>query len=235
MARTKEFDRDVALERAMDVFWEKGYEAASLTDLVTAMGIGRQSLYDTFGDKHSLYLAALDRYGALVGARMLAPLDEPGPLKPALRRVFDWLIAEALCHGDRGCFAVNATVERASCDADVAGRAVANVAGGEEKLRRALEWAQTTGEIGARHDPRALARYLFNAMQGLRVTAKATADREALEDIARVTLSVLGSASLFSPLSGTIIPLSGAKQEVTDDELGETQRRVLDRRRHRRC
>lgn len=191
MARTKEFDREVALDRAMHLFWRKGYEAASLQDLVEVMGIGRQSLYDTFGDKHALYLAALDRYGEVLGAHMMATLAEPGPVKPALRRIFDWLIEESLCDGRRGCFAVNATVERAACDAETAKRMEANFAGVEEQLRQALEQAQASGEIGAHHSSWALARYLFNAIQGLRVTAKVTTDRATLEDIARVTLSVL--------------------------------------------
>ena len=66
MARTKEFDRDAALDRAMHVFWKKGYEATSLPDLLQAMGIARQSLYDTFGEKHALFMAALERYTQLI-------------------------------------------------------------------------------------------------------------------------------------------------------------------------
>ena len=67
MARHKEFDRDEALQRAMEVFWSRGYEAASVGELVKQMGINRQSLYDTFGDKHALYLQALDRYRVVEG------------------------------------------------------------------------------------------------------------------------------------------------------------------------
>lgn len=189
MARTKEFNREVALDRAMHVFWRKGYEAASLQDLVEAMGIGRQSLYDTFGDKHALYLAALDRYAATQGAPLFAPLDESGSVKAALRRIFARMVDESV--EGIGCLAVNATVERAACDAKIARWAMANLVGTEEKLRRALARAQVEGEISSRHDPRALARYLFNAIQGLRVTAKATNDRATLEEIVDVTLSVL--------------------------------------------
>ena len=71
MARHKEFDRDETLQKAMEVFWSRGYEAASIEDLVKHMGINRQSLYDTFGDKHRLYLLALDRYREVEGRRML--------------------------------------------------------------------------------------------------------------------------------------------------------------------
>ena len=76
MARTKEFDVDAALDRAIELFWAQGYEATSLNDLLDHMEIGRQSLYDTFGDKHALFLAALDRYRAKMVALFLGPLDE---------------------------------------------------------------------------------------------------------------------------------------------------------------
>ena len=75
MARRKEFDRDEALHKAMEVFWSRGYEATSVGDLVEHMGINRQSLYDTFGDKHSLYLAALDRYREVEGRKLFELLS----------------------------------------------------------------------------------------------------------------------------------------------------------------
>ena len=191
MARTKEFDRDVVLDKAMRLFWRQGYEATSLRDLLVAMGIGRQSMYDTFGDKHALFLAALDRYAATVGAPLFAPLREPGPVKPALRHVFAAAIDGSLDASCPGCLMVNATAELAPSDRDVARRAEANLWGGEELFRIALERGQESGEIDRRHDPRALALFLYNALQGLRVTAKATPDRQVLESIVDVTLSVL--------------------------------------------
>ncbi len=72
MARHKEFDQDEALQKAMEAFWARGYEATSMQDLVEHMGINRQSLYDTFGDKHSLFLKALDRYHEVETRKLLA-------------------------------------------------------------------------------------------------------------------------------------------------------------------
>ena len=191
MARTKEFDREAVLDKAMRLFWRQGYEATSLHDLTAAMGIGRQSLYDTFGDKHALFLAALDRYCLTVGSWLFAPLDEPGPVMPAIREVFERVIAGSVAEDRHGCLLANATAELVPHDRDTACRAETNLWGAEERFRTALERAQQAGEIGRQHAPRALALYLFNALQGLRLTAKTTPDRRVLDEIVGVTLSVL--------------------------------------------
>src|SRR6266852_1410049 len=99
MARPKEFDRDQALQKAMEVFWSRGYEAASIQDLVKHMGINRQSLYDTFGDKHALYLQALDRYREVEGRKLLELLERPGSVKKSLRQLFEGVVEGALCDG----------------------------------------------------------------------------------------------------------------------------------------
>jgi len=191
MARVREFDETEVLERAMRLFWRRGYEATSIHDLVAEMGIGRGSLYGTFGDKHTLYLAALDRYCATVGSRLLDPLDAPLPLREALRRVFEQLVEESLANNYFGCFMANATLEMAVDDPDTRTRADASRCAMEERLYTALAQAQASGELGAEHDPRSLARYLFNAIHGLRVTAGTGAHRETLTDIVRVTLAAL--------------------------------------------
>lgn len=191
MARGKEFDREVVLDRAMRLFWRQGYEATSMQELVDVMGIGRGSLYATFGGKHALFLEALDRYCEIVAAPLFAPLDEPGPAKDAIRRVFEQVIQQAVADGPQGCLMVNVSAELAPHDPQTRRRAEANLEGGEEKLYHVLQRGRETGEIGTRQEPRALARCLFNTLQGLRITAKVNTDRELLDDIARVTLAVL--------------------------------------------
>jgi TetR/AcrR family transcriptional repressor of nem operon len=94
MAGVKQFDRDEVLDRAMAAFWTRGYEATSIDDLVEATGIGRGSLYSTFGDKRQLFLAALDRYWNTVGMEMFAELSDPDP-RHAIERMFDALIRRA--------------------------------------------------------------------------------------------------------------------------------------------
>ena len=192
MARRKEFDRDEALHKAMEVFWSRGYEATSAGDLVEHMGINCQSLYDTLGDKHSLYLMALDRYREVEGRKMFELLERPGPVKRALRQLFERVIECPQGGGERrGCFVGNAMSELAPRCKETAEKTCGNMAAAEEALYRALLRGKREGELKGVRDPRAVARFLYSSLQGLQLMSKATKDRKTLEDVARVTLSVL--------------------------------------------
>ena len=192
MARHKEFDRDEALQKAMEVFWSRGYEAASIQDLVKHMGINRQSLYDTFGDKHALYLQALDRYREVESRKLLDLLEGGGSVKRALRRLFAGVIEGSLCAGERrGCFMGNATSELAGRCKETAVRARSNMAAIEAAFYRALLRGKKEGELKGVRDPRAVARFLSSSLQGLVLMAKAAPDRKTLEDVVKVTLSVV--------------------------------------------
>lgn len=192
MARPKEFDRAEVLDRAIEVFWNRGYEGTSIQDLVDTMGINRGSLYDTFGDKHRLFLEALDRYEETFHTRILAELDDLRRPRRAIERVFDAVIRECACEsGRRGCFLTNSAIELSGHDRDTADRVQANFERMETAFERALAVARDTGDVGCRHEPRALARFLTSSLQGLRVMSKAGASRSVLHDIAKVTLSTL--------------------------------------------
>ncbi|MFL6208546.1 MAG: TetR/AcrR family transcriptional regulator [Pyrinomonadaceae bacterium] len=192
MARPKEFDRDEALHKAMEVFWARGYEAASIQDLVKHMGINRQSLYDTFGDKHALYLQALDRYREVEGRKMFELLERPGSVKQALRQLFQSVVEGSFCAGERrGCFMGNAMSELAGRCKETAAKTCSNMAAAEEALYRALLRGKKAGEIKGGRDLRAVARFLYSSLQGLQLMAKATRERKPLADIMKVTLSVL--------------------------------------------
>jgi TetR/AcrR family transcriptional regulator, transcriptional repressor for nem operon len=192
MARHKEFDRDEALHKAMEVFWARGYEAASIQDLVEHMGINRQSLYDTFGDKHALYLQALDRYREVEGRRLFELLERSGSVKKALRQLFQGVVEGAFCDGQRrGCFIGNAMSELAGRCKATAAKTRSNMAAAEAALYRALLRGKRAGEIKDARDLRAVARFLYSSLQGLQLMAKATQDRKTLEDVVKVTLSVL--------------------------------------------
>lgn len=192
MARHKEFERDEALQKAMEVFWARGYEATSMQNLVEHMGINRQSLYDTFGDKHSLYLEALDRYQEVESRRLFELLEKPGSVKKALKKLFTGVIEGSLCEGQRrGCLMNNAMSELAGRCKATAEKTRHNMAAVEEAFYRALLRGKQEGELKDLRDPRAVARFLYNSFQGLVLTAKATQDRKTLDDVVKVTLSVL--------------------------------------------
>jgi TetR/AcrR family transcriptional repressor of nem operon len=192
MARHKEFDREEALQKAMEVFWTRGYGAASVQDLVRRMGINRQSLYDTYGDKHALYLQALDRYRQVEVRRLIELLDRPGSVKKNLRQAFAEVVEKALCDREhRGCFMGNATSELAGRCKATASRTRSNMAATEEAFYRALLRGTKEGEIKRVRDPRAAARFLYCVLQGLALMAKARQDRKVLSDVVKVTLSLL--------------------------------------------
>ena len=191
MARPREFDRDAALKRALAVFWEKGYEATSTDDLVRAMGIGRQSMYDTFGDKHRLYLEALRLYETDTGAELFRRIYEsPSPFGA----LCDYILAIADgTPGDRarGCFFVNATTELAPSDPDVAAVIRASSARCEAAFERMLREAKQCGGVDRSVDERVAARFLLSTIRGLRVSAKAGVEPDDLRAIATLALSSL--------------------------------------------
>ena len=192
MARQPEFERSEVLQKAMELFWERGYEGTSLNALLERTGVKRQSLYNAFGSKHELYLEALSRYRSGEGRMTVSPMMEQGPVRERLRRTYSNAIEEALCDPERkGCFIANATLELGTRD-DATGRLVAdNLRGSEALFTAALADAQKEGEIAEDKDPLALARHFVNTLYGLRVISKATQDREMLEDIAATALLVL--------------------------------------------
>lgn len=192
VARQKEFEPQKALEKATDLFWVRGYEATSVQDLLDCMGIGRGSLYGTFGDKRALFLAALNSYEKARFSSMVAALDAPGSAREAVAEVVERTV-EALAGDERrrGCLLANSAVELASHDAEVGRRISDHLRRTEDVLHRALARAQASGEVSRDRDPRALARFLVNNLQGLRLMARAGATKEVMDDVADVMLSAL--------------------------------------------
>jgi TetR/AcrR family transcriptional regulator, transcriptional repressor for nem operon len=191
MARPKEFDRDDVVTRAMAVFWEKGYEATSTEDLLRAMGIGRQSMYDTFGDKRRLYLEALQRYQAETGARLIERLHAVESPLQAIEQTLFAVAAETPAERARGCMYVNSIVELATKDPEVASLAKSATILCETAFERIVREAKHKGEVDPCVDERKAGRFLLATVQGLRVMAKAGATQEALRDIASVALRSL--------------------------------------------
>ncbi|WP_371762926.1 TetR/AcrR family transcriptional regulator [Massilia sp.] len=175
MARTKVFDPAAALDAAVRVFWEQGYEATSTDDLVRAMGIGRQSMYDTFGDKKQLYLAALTRYtdtgGAALQHRLGAGQSPLGALEAFLREIAG---ADAALRA-RGCLSVNAIAEFGQADADVRALVERSQRVTEDIFADVLARARRAGELAPGLDPASAAHFVHTAIRGMRISAKAGA------------------------------------------------------------
>lgn len=193
MARTKEFDPDAVLQSALELFWRRGYEATSVSDLVEHLGIGRASIYATFGSKHELYLRALDRYAESHDPLLLGELSRPGPALPAVRGLVRRFAAEAASPAGRrdGCFVTNTAAELASHDTAAARRVETSWDRLETLLHSALVRAQGQGELPGERDPRALARMLLVLLQGVRIVGKACDDPARVRDAAEQALALL--------------------------------------------
>jgi TetR/AcrR family transcriptional repressor of nem operon len=191
MGRPKEFNREKAVRQAMVVFWEKGYEATSTEDLLHAMGIGRQSMYDTFGDKHKLYLEALKCYQAEYGAGMVERLGAAASPLSAIRELLLAVANEPADARARGCMQVNAITELAQSDAEVAVLVKESKTSCEALFARVVGEAKRRREIDPSIDERAAGNFILSTIQGMRVSAKAGADPDALHDIAVFALNGL--------------------------------------------
>ncbi|MEJ1196210.1 MULTISPECIES: TetR/AcrR family transcriptional regulator [unclassified Streptomyces] len=193
MARTKEFDPDAALRAALELFWRRGYEATSMSDLVEHLGIGRASIYATFGNKHELYLKALERYEQGLLPQLLEELARPGPALPGVRSLVRRYAIEAAAEElrERGCFVTNTAAELAPHDPVAARRVERNWDQLETVLHSTLVRARAQGELPAGRDPLTLARMLLVLLQGLRVVGKASPDPARVRDAAEQALALL--------------------------------------------
>ncbi|MFE0462070.1 TetR/AcrR family transcriptional regulator [Kitasatospora sp. NPDC058965] len=178
MARPREFDPDTVLDRAMLRFWERGYRATSVEELVKATGVRPGSLYGAFpGGKHALFVKSLERYAALVVPQKLGELAAASASLPEVRGYFDGLVADLLSpQGRQGCLLVNAAIEDAAEDDEAAAVVRGHHARLERCMAAALGNAVRRGEVRADLDPGLAAKMLLASCQGLMVIGKANPD-----------------------------------------------------------
>lgn len=192
MARPKTFDRDDVLERAMQLFWTRGYERTSIQDLVEAMGINRGSLYDTFIDKESLYREALERYRAGNGQGLSRVIERTHTPREAIETYLRQVAAtgaDALTK--RGCFIANTVTEFGASEHPIAEAARGAVRDIEATFAGLVEKGQSTGEIRRDQAPDVLAAYLTTALNGIRVLVKADESKEQLDRVVSLTMDTL--------------------------------------------
>jgi TetR/AcrR family transcriptional repressor of nem operon len=193
MAGVKQFDRGEVLDRAMALFWRRGYEATSIRDLVEATGINRGSIYATFGDKEGLFLAVLDHYGEKFAKPLMAELGDPDPRR-AIERMFDSIIRRTSDpRFPRGCLNTNTSLECPGSGDEITRKIAAGFGRQESAIYRVLRRAQAESSLRSTLDARALARFFMAVAQGLNVVNKAVADPGVLRDIAKVAMTVWGA------------------------------------------
>lgn len=190
MARSKEFNEEEALDKAMEIFWKQGYEKTSIQDLVGQMGIHRRSLYDTFGDKHSLFVQTLERYESLIAAQIRKQITEEMTTVESIRKIFELAIYSDNA-SPKGCLMVNTAVELSLLDNEVSQRIQSAFKQTENLIADLLIRGQARGEVARSFDIGELARYIHNALIGVRVLVKMTADPKEFESTIDMTLSIL--------------------------------------------
>jgi AcrR family transcriptional regulator len=188
MGRPREFDTDAALEKAMRLFWAKGYEGTSVADLTGNLGISRPSLYAAFGDKQSLFRAALERYAAGPAGYVTVALAQP-----TAREVAEQLLSGAadLQAGSRnpgGCLTVNGAIASGDEAEPIRQALNAHRTAGVTLLRRRFEQAQAQHDLPKDSDPAALASFLAAVVYGMAVLASGGASRKELEQVIRTAM-----------------------------------------------
>ncbi|MGL5081704.1 MAG: TetR/AcrR family transcriptional regulator [Microcoleaceae cyanobacterium] len=191
VGRKLEFDREEALEKAMELFWSKGYSTVGLSELLQHMGIQRQSLYNTFGCKHALFLEAVQHYGQTVVCKIEGQLNQPGSPLENLNRVLKKAAADAACPQYRGCFVANAMMELAPHDPEVA-KVVRGLAQQIERaIAQTVERAMATQELPPETEPQKVARFLYHVILGFNVRGKLCPSQTCVDEILQTALSVL--------------------------------------------
>jgi TetR/AcrR family transcriptional regulator, transcriptional repressor for nem operon len=190
MARHKEFDETEVLQKAMVLFWRNGYEKTSMQDLVDYMNIHRRSIYDTFGDKQTLYLRALQLFEEITQKRIEQQIKPIHSAKLAIKRLFEMAIYSNE-EKPPGCFIVNTAVELSLHDEEIADRISKSFRRTESFIYELLVQGQMNGELSDQLDLEKLAPFIHNSLIGIRVLSKTADDKEKLQNIIASTLEVL--------------------------------------------
>lgn len=178
MARPQTFESQSVLDKAVQLFWKKGYHDASAQDMVDALGLNRSSIYNTFSDKKTLFKKALCHYRDQESAGLMAILKTNEPTMDTLRGLLHH-VAFAAIEGQtcRGCFIVNSAVELGQHDTDVRQIILENIEEVVAVFENFIKMGQESGHFNTRNPARNLAIFLFHNMTALRVTTKVTEDR----------------------------------------------------------
>lgn len=188
----KNFDVEQALNRAMQTFWARGYEATSIQDLVNATGVNRASLYATYGDKREIFLASLKKYDSSVRKKMLSELSNADRPREAIEAVFDKFISQSSnANANWGCLITNTALELAAHDAEIARFVNAAQDDMARFFEGMIERGKIAGQIDAQVDAGQLARMILAILLGLLVMLRSRPDANYLNEIKSSALSLL--------------------------------------------
>jgi TetR/AcrR family transcriptional repressor of nem operon len=189
MVGTKQFDHDTVVERAMMLFWRRGYGGTSIQDLEKATRLRRGSLYNAFGDKQGLFVAALKRYETTVGHERIKQLSNPDPYR-AIEGFLNTLVTQmSEPRRPRGCLHTNTSLEFPHAPDEVLRIIAERTAGVEGAIYVALRRARGEGVVDPAVDARALARFYLGVAKGITVLHKVFGDVSALRDIVKIAMS----------------------------------------------
>ena len=191
MGRHFEFNREETLTKAMEVFWQKGYKATSIKDITAHTGLKPGSIYNTFGDKHSLFIEAIEHYGEVVTSNTLKTLSAEGSPSENIKKFFTDLVSRPMDKQCKGCLIINTVVELANHDDESAKVVKKIISKIEDAFYSSLKKAQELGEISNETNIEVLASYYASSTHGLLVTGKAAATRKQMENIVDVILTTL--------------------------------------------
>jgi len=188
MGRPRSFDMDKALDSALQVFWQKGYEGTSLSDLTKAMGINRPSLYAAFGDKGALFRKVLDRYQQGPAGYVREALKEP-TARAVLERLFRSAAEVSATPGNpKGCLLVQGALACGNSAEPIRRELIARRAAGEAGVRRRFQRAKAEGDLPVNANPADLARFFVAVLHGMAVEAASGATRSQLRRIAEIAM-----------------------------------------------
>lgn len=187
----KQFDPQVALEKAMEVFWTQGYEAASLSQLLKYMKIGRKSLYDTFGNKRSLFLKALEHYAQTMLKSIREQLSAPGSPLANIEQSLKTMQTIHGLPGSKGCMIGTNIADFTTADEEMAAILRSHLRQLEDAYCNAIIRAQAVGELNLSVDARDLARMLLCTTQGMALVGRVLDDELLLEGVVKSTMALL--------------------------------------------
>jgi TetR/AcrR family transcriptional regulator, transcriptional repressor for nem operon len=194
MARTREFEEENIIKIATDLFWNRGYNAVSTQDLIDAFGISRSSMYGAYKDKRSLFILALLHYRQTSAQSMLDILANGSSFFDTITLLLNQIIKETITDTkSKGCFIVNTAIELAPHDKEILEIIQQNRNSIIDGLSKAIQNGIDKRELAKNNNPKALANYFYNLINGLRVDAKITKDKLNYQDTIKIALKVLAT------------------------------------------